>query len=125
MRDSSTSHRFNELKYKILKALNFSKGYYYTPAELAEIAGISEHAMSQALSRLVVWGYIWRKIEYRKSKKNKYIYAHPKPKGSRVFTELDKRMKIKHYTGIFVSMKLKEPIPDIAQRRYDEMLHKG
>ena len=41
------------------------------------------------------------------------------------FDELDMRMKIMHYTGIFVSMKPKEPIPDIAQRRYDELLHKG
>ena len=123
--DNSTNHRYNETKYIVLSTLINGNGRYYTPAELAEISGISENAMSQTLRRLVSWKYIHRKGEYRSTKKNKYCYGYNKDKGNRVYYDLDKRIKIRKYTGLPVSLKLTDPIPAEAWRRYEVMMKTG
>lgn len=68
---------------------------------------------------LYKFGYIWRKVETRKRRKNYYSYRNLKPKGSRVFSKLDKRIKIQEETGISISLNLKKPIPDIAIIEYN------
>lgn len=109
MNESRNESGCNEVKYKILKIFSYPFKYY-TPEELADMVGISSNAMRQRLSNLFNWKYIWRRQEFRKNG-NRYCYRFNKEKGWRVFFELDRRVKLREETGIYVSLNLKKPIP--------------
>ena len=103
---------YNEIKYKLLKIFSYPSKYH-TPEELAEMAGTDVHSMRQRLTQLIRWRYIWRRQEYRKNG-NTYCYRYLKPKGWSIYFELDKRVKLREETGIFISLNLKKPIPTEA-----------
>lgn len=109
---AESKHHYNEMKYKILKTLFFSHKYF-TPEEIANTVGVSVHAVRQRLTNLNKWGYIWRRQEFRKNG-NDYCYRYLKPKGFITFIELDKRVKLREETGIFIPLNLKKPIPEEA-----------
>lgn len=109
MNTSNNESGYNEVKYRILKI--FSNPYkYFTPEELADMVGIDNNAMRQRLSKLFKWGYIWRRKEFRKNG-NEFCYRFNKPKGWSVFFDLDKRVKLREETSIFISLNLKKSIP--------------
>ncbi len=61
-------HYFNETKYKIL-ALLYKSTKELSPQDIADEAGISLHGAKERLRILNKFGYIWRKVETRKKKK--------------------------------------------------------
>ncbi len=114
------NNKFNETKYLVLKTL-FDAKKHLSPKEVAEATGLSTNAAEVKLSELHKWGYLWRRREVRSGRRNYYCYRFPKPKGNRVFFELEKRVKIRDITGIPVSLNLDDTIPDDAVQEYERL----
>jgi hypothetical protein len=125
-----SNHKFNEMKYRILNLL-FYATEYLSPKDIAEKLGANLKTTKNHLSRLSrmyhrhkksdlrhSFGYIWRKKEWRKGRRNKYCYRFLKPDGLKIFYRLDERVKIRRITGIFVPLNLNKPIPYEARMRY-------
>ena len=107
---------YNEVKYRILKTLFYARKYL-TPTEIAQQAGTSLHAVTENLSTMFKWGYIWRRQEYR-NRRNEFCYKYLKPKGINVYFKLNERVTMREITGIFIPLNLKKPIPAEANRAY-------
>jgi predicted transcriptional regulator len=110
-------HHYNEMKYLILSLLR-SSNKDYSPREIADAVGTTLDGAKQRLRLLNMLGYIWRKEETRKGRKNYFSYKNLKPKGERVFLRLDERVKIREVTGIDISLNLNKHIPDYAVIEY-------
>lgn len=111
-------HHYNEMKYLILSLLRESKKDY-SPQEIAYAVGTSLDGVKQRLRMLNKLGYVWRKVEIRKRRKNYFSYKNLKPKGERIFLKLDERVRIRDITGINISLNLNKRIPDYAVIEYD------
>lgn len=110
-------HSYNEIKYKILELLQGSSKEL-TPHEIAVNVGTTLDGAKQRLRLLSKLGYVYRKIETRKGRRNYYCYRNLKPKGKRILLKLDERVKIREATGVSISLNLNKPIPDFAVVAY-------
>lgn len=117
----TTNHRYNEMKYRILKLL-FNAGKHLSPEEIAKELGAELKTIKSHLTRLHKFSYIWRRIEERANKKNNFCYRYLKPAGLKTFFQLDERVKIRTITGIFVPLNLSKPIPEQALLKYHEAI---
>ncbi len=121
---NGSRNKYNETKYRILAFLK--KSYCeLSPLDIADGAGTTLQGAKERLRLLNKMGYIWRKMETRKGKRNYYSYSNLKPKGERVFEQLDERIKIREVTGIQISLNLNKPIPEVARIEYNRMLNVG
>jgi hypothetical protein len=116
-------HSYNEIKYKILELLNGSTKEL-SPKEIAEKVGTTLDGSKQRLRLLSKLGYVYRKIETRKGRRNYYCYRNLKPKGERILVMLDERVKIREATGVSISLNLNKPIPDFAVVAYKGRMKK-
>lgn len=112
---------FNETKYKIL-ALLYHSTRELSPQDIADEVDISLHGAKERLRMLNKFGYIWRKVETRKKRKNFFSYMNLKPKGERVLSMLDERIRIQKETGITIPLNLKKSIPEIAKSEYNRIM---
>lgn len=122
VRKRDTKLRFNEAKYKILSILYRSKKYML-PRVIAKATGLSEANIRSRLYRLNRFGYIWRR-KCSFTGENGYLYRYLKPKGIRVFMELDRRVKIQEVTGMKVSLKWNESVPVEAILEYQRRINR-
>ncbi len=115
-----TRCRHNEAKYKILSTLYRSRRYLL-PRTIAESTGLSEGGVRTRLSKLNKYGYIWRRKCSFKGE-NGYIYRYLKPRGIRIYMELNRRLKIQEVTGIKISLNWKERVPVEAIIQYQRLI---
>ncbi len=113
-------HQYNEIKYLILSLLHESNKDY-SPQEIANAVDTTLDGVKQRLRILNKLGYVWRKVETRKRRRNYFSYKNLKPKGERIFSKLDERVTIREITGIDISLNLNKRIPDYAVIEYDRM----
>lgn len=119
---SDTRSRYNEAKYKILSILFHSKDYKL-PRVIAKATGFSEENVRSRLYRLHLFGYIWRRKCSFKGE-NGYLYRYLKPKGIRVFMELEERIKIQEVTGMKISLNWSESVPIEARMEYQRRINR-
>ncbi len=110
-------HQYNEIKYRILGLLR-SSSKELTPHEIAVKVGTTLDGAKQRLRLLSKLGYVFRKTETRKGRRNYYCYRKLKHKGERIYLLLEKRVKIRDATGVPISLNLNKPIPDFAVVAY-------
>lgn len=117
-----TRSRHNETKYQILNTLYHSRRYLL-PRVIAKAIGRSENCVRVSLHELNWYGYIWRRKCSFKGE-NGYIYRYLKPRGIRVFMELDERVKIQEVTGIKISLNWSKRVPIEARMEYLRRLNR-
>jgi DNA-binding MarR family transcriptional regulator len=103
------SHKYNEIKYLILRLI-YHNARDYTAAELAEAIGISLHNATEQMRRLYQMGYVYRKKEHRKRRRNRYLYGALCQKGKRILKRLEDRVKLQKQTGKEISLNLKRSV---------------
>lgn len=115
-----TRCRENEAKYKIFNVLYHTRKYLL-PRQIAKLTGLSEGGVRTRLSKQYSMGYIWRKI-CRWKGENGFMYRYLKPKGIRVFYELERRMKIREVTGTNISLNWKKRVPYDVLNQYQRLI---
>lgn len=119
-------HSYNEVKFKILRFLQPHKRHY-APEEIANELGLTPGSVRTRLSKLHQLGYIWRKKEYRTTRRNPFCYGALKPLGERVlngtnrYTGMIQRREMQRITGESITLNLKRE-PTLEQKRKYERL---
>lgn len=135
-RNGTQVHKGNEAKYKILALLEPHRRFY-SPAEIAEVLGMTQGSVRTRLSKFYKDGYIWRRKEYRANRNRKgFCYRYLKDMGYRVlhgtsggkhggFMGMHKRMEIREVIGDsdgkVVSLKVKDNIPHEILDKYNRL----
>lgn len=105
--DVKNSHRHNQTKLLILKALA-RPTRWLTNHDIAEICDITPNNASRQLNKLINQGYIWRRDIGRKS----YRYRHLKPMGNRTLRKLWIRDRlIRETNDTRIDLNLEHTIP--------------
>ena len=116
VKKGDTRCRHNEAKFKILSTL-FHSRRYILPRKIAHSTGLTEGGLRIRLNKMYLQGYIWRKI-CRWKGENGYMYRYLKPRGYRVYIELERRIKIREVTGVNISLNWKKRVPPDVLNEY-------
>ncbi len=120
VKKSDTRCRHNEAKYKIFHLLTHQRKFFL-PRDMAKTTGLSEGDIRTRLSKMFKQGYLWRRICYKKGE-NGYVYRYLKPKGTKVYIELERRMEIRRVTGVNISLNWKKTVPWEVLNQYQRMI---